>query len=175
MNVAVKWVRGDSCPAVKREINNAYIYVASSFPQIVPTFRSLIILIHVFLINYQKNMYRSPANKIFSPLLIASCENIRFELHRDLACCSAWDEVLWERQHQLTQCFLLFVLSSLNSTSTSRSDRSAPAKPPSAMSSDSVCTSAELSPELRVSILPAVHCTPAFALLLFNLLSFYKF
>ncbi|KAG8008341.1 Myotubularin-related protein 2 [Nibea albiflora] len=34
-------------------------------------------------------------------------------------------------------------------TSTSRSDRSAQAKPPSAMSSDSVATSAELSPELR--------------------------
>ncbi|XP_041807842.1 myotubularin-related protein 2 isoform X2 [Chelmon rostratus] len=39
---------------------------------------------------------------------------------------------------------------SLSSTSTSRSDRSAQAKPPSAMSSDSVTTSAELSPELRV-------------------------
>ncbi|XP_044079631.1 myotubularin-related protein 2 isoform X1 [Siniperca chuatsi] len=39
---------------------------------------------------------------------------------------------------------------SLSSTSTSRSDRSAQAKPPSAMSSDSVSTSAELSPELRV-------------------------
>ncbi|XP_005472070.1 phosphatidylinositol-3,5-bisphosphate 3-phosphatase MTMR2 isoform X1 [Oreochromis niloticus] len=39
---------------------------------------------------------------------------------------------------------------SLSSTSTSRSDRSAQAKPPSAMSSDSVSTSAEFSPELRV-------------------------
>ncbi|XP_075876545.1 phosphatidylinositol-3,5-bisphosphate 3-phosphatase MTMR2 isoform X3 [Nelusetta ayraudi] len=39
---------------------------------------------------------------------------------------------------------------SLSSASTSRSDRSAPAKTPSAMSSDSVSTSAELSPELRV-------------------------
>ncbi|XP_045896043.1 myotubularin-related protein 2 isoform X2 [Micropterus dolomieu] len=39
---------------------------------------------------------------------------------------------------------------SLSSTSTSRSDRSAQAKPPSVMSSDSVATSAELSPELRV-------------------------
>ncbi|XP_053187259.1 myotubularin-related protein 2 [Scomber japonicus] len=38
---------------------------------------------------------------------------------------------------------------SLSSTSTSRSDRSAQAKPPSAMSSDSVSTS-EFSPELRV-------------------------
>ncbi|XP_035034558.1 myotubularin-related protein 2 isoform X1 [Hippoglossus stenolepis] len=40
---------------------------------------------------------------------------------------------------------------SLSSTSTSRSDRSAQTKPPSAMSSDSVSTSAEFSPELRVS------------------------
>ncbi|XP_028450863.1 phosphatidylinositol-3,5-bisphosphate 3-phosphatase MTMR2 isoform X2 [Perca flavescens] len=39
---------------------------------------------------------------------------------------------------------------SLSSSSTSRSDRSAQAKPPSGMSSDSVATSAELSPELRV-------------------------
>ncbi|XP_070773314.1 phosphatidylinositol-3,5-bisphosphate 3-phosphatase MTMR2 isoform X2 [Enoplosus armatus] len=39
---------------------------------------------------------------------------------------------------------------SLSSTSTSRSDRSAQTKPPSAMSSDSVPTSADLSPELRV-------------------------
>ncbi|XP_062262610.1 myotubularin-related protein 2 isoform X3 [Platichthys flesus] len=39
---------------------------------------------------------------------------------------------------------------SLSSTSTSRSDRSAQSKPPSAMSSDSVSTSAEFSPELRV-------------------------
>ncbi|MEQ2267492.1 Myotubularin- protein 2 [Xenotaenia resolanae] len=39
---------------------------------------------------------------------------------------------------------------SLSSTSTSRSDRSAQAKPPSALSSDSVSTSAEFSPELRV-------------------------
>ncbi|XP_074528982.1 phosphatidylinositol-3,5-bisphosphate 3-phosphatase MTMR2 isoform X2 [Halichoeres trimaculatus] len=39
---------------------------------------------------------------------------------------------------------------SLSSTSTSRSDRSAQAKPPSAMSSDSVATSTELSPEMRV-------------------------
>ncbi|XP_030216568.1 phosphatidylinositol-3,5-bisphosphate 3-phosphatase MTMR2 isoform X2 [Gadus morhua] len=37
-----------------------------------------------------------------------------------------------------------------SSTSTSRSDRSAQTKPPSAMSSDSVSTSAELSPELKV-------------------------
>ncbi|KAM4546089.1 phosphatidylinositol-3,5-bisphosphate 3-phosphatase MTMR2 isoform 1-T1 [Odontesthes bonariensis] len=37
-----------------------------------------------------------------------------------------------------------------SSTSTSRSDRSAQAKPPSALSSDSVSTSAEFSPELRV-------------------------
>ncbi|KAG7248865.1 hypothetical protein CRUP_026959 [Coryphaenoides rupestris] len=36
-----------------------------------------------------------------------------------------------------------------SSTSTSRSDRSAQAKTPSAMSSDSVTTSAELSPELK--------------------------
>ncbi|XP_043997150.1 myotubularin-related protein 2 isoform X2 [Gambusia affinis] len=36
------------------------------------------------------------------------------------------------------------------SSSTSRSDRSAQAKPPSVMSSDSVSTSAEFSPELRV-------------------------
>ncbi|XP_007563178.1 phosphatidylinositol-3,5-bisphosphate 3-phosphatase MTMR2 [Poecilia latipinna] len=39
---------------------------------------------------------------------------------------------------------------SLSSTSTSRSDRSAQAKPPSVLSSDSVSTSAEFSPELRV-------------------------
>ncbi|XP_043997148.1 myotubularin-related protein 2 isoform X1 [Gambusia affinis] len=39
---------------------------------------------------------------------------------------------------------------SLSSSSTSRSDRSAQAKPPSVMSSDSVSTSAEFSPELRV-------------------------
>ncbi|XP_068600513.1 myotubularin-related protein 2 isoform X3 [Brachionichthys hirsutus] len=39
---------------------------------------------------------------------------------------------------------------SLSSASTSRSDRSAQAKPASAMSSDSVATSTELSPELRV-------------------------
>ncbi|XP_039633467.1 myotubularin-related protein 2 isoform X2 [Perca fluviatilis] len=39
---------------------------------------------------------------------------------------------------------------SLSSSSTSRSDRSAQAKPPSGMSSDSVATSAELSPEFRV-------------------------
>ncbi|XP_017291336.1 myotubularin-related protein 2 [Kryptolebias marmoratus] len=39
---------------------------------------------------------------------------------------------------------------SLSSNSTSRSDRSAQAKPPSALSSDSVSTSAEFSPELRV-------------------------
>ncbi|XP_068457311.1 myotubularin-related protein 2 isoform X1 [Clinocottus analis] len=39
---------------------------------------------------------------------------------------------------------------SLSSTSTSRSDRSAQAKPPFAMSSDSVAASAELSPEFRV-------------------------
>ncbi|XP_041865076.1 myotubularin-related protein 2 isoform X2 [Melanotaenia boesemani] len=39
---------------------------------------------------------------------------------------------------------------SLSSTSTSRSDRSTQAKPPSALSSDSVSTSAEFSPELRV-------------------------
>ncbi|CAG5875461.1 phosphatidylinositol-3,5-bisphosphate 3-phosphatase MTMR2 [Menidia menidia] len=39
---------------------------------------------------------------------------------------------------------------SLSSTSTSRSDRSAQAKPPSALSSDSVSTCAEFSPELRV-------------------------
>ncbi|XP_056300661.1 myotubularin-related protein 2 isoform X1 [Pseudoliparis swirei] len=39
---------------------------------------------------------------------------------------------------------------SLSSTSTSRSDRSAQAKPPFAMSSDSLAASAELSPECRV-------------------------
>ncbi|KAL6098936.1 myotubularin-related protein 2 [Pungitius pungitius] len=39
---------------------------------------------------------------------------------------------------------------SLSSTSTSRSDRSAQAKPPFAMSAESVATSAELSPEFRV-------------------------
>lgn len=39
---------------------------------------------------------------------------------------------------------------SLSSTSTSRSDRSAQAKPTSALSSDSMSTSAEFSPELRV-------------------------
>lgn len=44
-------------------------------------------------------------------------------------------------------------LLSFISTSTSRSDRSAQAKPPSAMSSDSVSTSTELSPELRVGVL----------------------
>uniref|UniRef100_A0A8D0AVX6 Phosphatidylinositol-3,5-bisphosphate 3-phosphatase MTMR2 n=1 Tax=Sander lucioperca TaxID=283035 RepID=A0A8D0AVX6_SANLU len=44
-----------------------------------------------------------------------------------------------------------FVMLSLTSSSTSRSDRSAQAKPPSGMSSDSVATSAELSPELRVT------------------------
>ncbi|KAI1903163.1 hypothetical protein AGOR_G00024380 [Albula goreensis] len=38
---------------------------------------------------------------------------------------------------------------SLSSTSTSRSDRSSHAKPPSALSSDSVSTSTEFSPELR--------------------------
>lgn len=49
------------------------------------------------------------------------------------------------------------------STSTSRSDRSAQAKPPSAMSSDSVATSAELSPEMRVSILfrDLQDCSPS--------------
>uniref|UniRef100_A0A3B3WC87 Phosphatidylinositol-3,5-bisphosphate 3-phosphatase MTMR2 n=1 Tax=Poecilia mexicana TaxID=48701 RepID=A0A3B3WC87_9TELE len=49
----------------------------------------------------------------------------------------------------------VFVLSVL-STSTSRSDRSAQAKPPSVLSSDSVSTSAEFSPELRVSCLRAL-------------------
>uniref|UniRef100_A0A668TJY5 Phosphatidylinositol-3,5-bisphosphate 3-phosphatase MTMR2 n=1 Tax=Oreochromis aureus TaxID=47969 RepID=A0A668TJY5_OREAU len=44
---------------------------------------------------------------------------------------------------------LTCVMSLSTSTSTSRSDRSAQAKPPSAMSSDSVSTSAEFSPELR--------------------------
>ncbi|XP_034746901.1 myotubularin-related protein 2 isoform X1 [Etheostoma cragini] len=39
---------------------------------------------------------------------------------------------------------------SLSSSSTSRSDRSAQAKPPSGMSCESVATSADLSPELRV-------------------------
>ncbi|KAM9385519.1 phosphatidylinositol-3,5-bisphosphate 3-phosphatase MTMR2 [Pholidichthys leucotaenia] len=39
---------------------------------------------------------------------------------------------------------------SLSSASTSRSDRSAQVKPPSALSSDSVSTAAEFSPELRV-------------------------
>ncbi|XP_034406824.1 myotubularin-related protein 2 isoform X1 [Cyclopterus lumpus] len=43
---------------------------------------------------------------------------------------------------------------SLSSTSTSRSDRSAQAKPPFAMSSDSVAASAELSPEFRVKPKP---------------------
>uniref|UniRef100_A0AAQ5ZTF8 phosphatidylinositol-3,5-bisphosphate 3-phosphatase n=1 Tax=Amphiprion ocellaris TaxID=80972 RepID=A0AAQ5ZTF8_AMPOC len=45
----------------------------------------------------------------------------------------------------------VIIMLSFTSTSTSRSDRSAQAKPPSAMSSDSVSTSAEFSPELRVS------------------------
>ncbi|KAM6910993.1 phosphatidylinositol-3,5-bisphosphate 3-phosphatase MTMR2 isoform 3-T3 [Lycodopsis pacificus] len=44
---------------------------------------------------------------------------------------------------------------SLSSTSTSRSDRSAQAKPPFAMSSESVAASAELSPEFRVKPKPA--------------------
>ncbi|XP_019941677.1 phosphatidylinositol-3,5-bisphosphate 3-phosphatase MTMR2 isoform X2 [Paralichthys olivaceus] len=43
---------------------------------------------------------------------------------------------------------------SLSSTSTSRSDRSGQAKTPSVMSSDSVSTSAEFSPELRVKPKP---------------------
>lgn len=65
-----------------------------------------------------------------------------------------------------TKCFLsLFGMLSLTSTSTSRSDRSAQAKPPSAMSSDSVSTSAELSPELRVSSLQVVHWVPASSLI----------
>lgn len=52
---------------------------------------------------------------------------------------------------------LTCVMSLSTSTSTSRSDRSAQAKPPSAMSSDSVSTSAEFSPELRVSDLHMFH------------------
>ncbi|XP_075957559.1 phosphatidylinositol-3,5-bisphosphate 3-phosphatase MTMR2 isoform X2 [Anarhichas minor] len=44
---------------------------------------------------------------------------------------------------------------SLSSTSTSRSDRSAQAKPPFAMSSESVAASADLSPEFRVKPKPA--------------------
>lgn len=109
---------------------------------------------------------------IFSPLLTASYENSRFELSHSayrlsLLLCLWWSAL--RATTRLTQCFLLlFVMLSLNSTSTSRSDRSAPAKPPSAMSSDSVSTSAELSPELRVSILPAVHCTPAFVLFIIS-------
>nr|XP_057942279.1 myotubularin-related protein 2 [Doryrhamphus excisus] len=44
---------------------------------------------------------------------------------------------------------------SLTSSSTSRSDRSAQVKPPSAMSSDSMATAAEFSPEIRVK--PKIH------------------
>lgn len=61
---------------------------------------------------------------------------------------------------------------SLVSTSTSRSDRSGQAKPPSAMSSDSASTSTDLSPELRVS-LHVAHSICAIILLIrtVNLLS----
>lgn len=86
-----------------------------------------------------------------------------------------WGRSLWHWQPQSRICFLRwaqsqrptrwrrtfvniiscrsFVSLSRSSTSTSRSDRSAQAKPPSAMSSDS----AEFSPELRVSICHRVH------------------
>lgn len=86
-----------------------------------------------------------------------------------------WGRSLWHWQPQSRICFLRwaqsqrptrwrrtfvniiscrsFVSLSRSSTSTSRSDRSAQAKPPSAMSSDS----AEFSPELRVSICHWVH------------------
>lgn len=66
----------------------------------------------------------------------------------------------------LLRLSISFVMLSLLSTSTSRSDRSAQqAKPTSAMSSHSVAAAAELSPELRVSSLHIVHWHPAASLI----------
>lgn len=66
-------------------------------------------------------------------------------------------------KHHRNDLLSLYVILSLNSTSTSRSDRSAQAKLPSAMSSDSVTPTAEFSPELRVSSLHKItpHSCPS--------------